>query len=232
MITANLFEWLHGAEFYQRFHREAVDLLPSGAGRTWLDVGCGPGVLSREAALRGYHIRAVDRQSAMIEAAKRQTRDFRVPIDFVVSDLDAERARGVVYDVVSASSLLTVLPDSRAGLAKLAALAKPDGSILIIEASHRMTPINALGVLAKRRLGARAGMLLVWATARLGRVPPSLALLDPSLAVSITPLLDSLVEATILRKPRYDRASKRPQNRLEPVGGLPAFSYIEYNILK
>lgn len=202
MIAADLFEWLHGAEFYQQFHREAVDLLPGGAGQTWLDVGCGPGVLSREAALRGYHIRAVDRQPAMIEAANRQTRDFRAPIDFAVSDLDAEGARGIVYDVVSASSLLTVLPDSRAGLAKLAALAKPDGAILIIEASYRMTPINALGALAKRHLGTRSSMLLVWATARLGRVPPSLGPLDPSLTISVTPLLDGLVEASILRKSR------------------------------
>jgi len=200
MSTAALFEWLHGAEFYRRFHREAVELLPDGAGRTWLDVGAGPGVLSREAAARRYRVRAVDRQALMIEAAKRQTWDLEGLIDFAVSDLDAEVARGVVHDVVSASSLLTVLPDPRAGLAKLAALAKPGGAILIIEASRKMTPLNAMRMLATRDLGARSSMLLVWATVRLGRMPPSLAPFDPSLTMSQTPLLDGMVEASILRK--------------------------------
>lgn len=113
---------------------------------------------------------------------------------------DNKDARGIVYDVVSASCLLTALPDSRAVLAKLAALAKPHGSILIIAAGHRMTLINALGALAKHRLGARSGMLLVWTLARLRRVPRLLAALDPNLTVSTTPFLDNLVEATIPRK--------------------------------
>lgn len=202
MSAAALFEWLHGADFYRQFHREAAALLPSGAGRIWLDVGCGPGVLSREAAAHGYRVRAVDRQPAMIDAAVRQSRNVKGLIDFAVSDLDAEAARGAVYDVVSASSLLTVLPDPRAGLAQLMALAKPDGVILVIEASRKMTPVSAIRVLSSRRLGTRSSMLLVWAMARMGRPPPALAPLDPGLTISVTPLVDGLVEASILRKIR------------------------------
>jgi hypothetical protein len=63
-----------------------------------------------------------------------------------------------------------------------------------------MIPINAMRVLARRRLGARSSMLLVWATARMGRTPPSLAPFDTGLTISATPLLDGLVEASILRK--------------------------------
>ena len=200
MIAAALFEWLHGAKFYRQFHREAVELLPNGDGRTWLDVGCGPGVLSRAAALHGYRVRAVDRQPEMIDAAIRQTRDFHATIDFAVSDLDAETKRRVVYDVVSASSLLTVLPDPKAGLAQLAALAKPEGAILIVEASSRMTPINAMQMLAWRRLGERSSMLLVWAMARMGRTPLALTPFNAGLTSSTTPLLAGLVEASILRK--------------------------------
>ena len=201
MSTPAIFNYLHGAEFYRQFHREAAGLLPDGDGRTWLDVGCGPGVLSRKAALRGYRVRAVDRQRAMIDAAVRRSREFQPHIEFAVSDLDAEAARGTVYDVVSASSLLAVLPDRNAGLAKLAALAKPSGAILIVEASRRMTPANAISVLARRRLGARSGMLLIWALARRGRMPPPLGPLDPGLTISVTSLLYGLVEASVLRKP-------------------------------
>lgn len=200
MNVAALFEWLHGADFYRQFHREAAALLPSGSGRVWLDVGCGPGVLSREAANRSYRVRAVDRAPAMIDAAVRQSRNFKQPIDFDVSDLDGEATRGAVYDVVSASSLLTLLPDPGAALAQLAVLTKPDGAILIIEASHQMTPVNAIRVLSSRRLGARSSMLIVWAAARMGRMPPSLVPLNRSLTISHTPLLDGLVEASILRK--------------------------------
>ena len=202
MIAAALFEWLHGANFYGQFHHEAVELLPNGDGATWLDVGCGPGVLSRAAALHGYQVRAVDRQPEMINSAIRQSRDFHAAIDFAVSDLDAETKRGGVYDVVSASSLLTVLSDPKAGLAQLAALAKPGGAILIVEASSRMTPINALKMLASRHLGERSSMLILWAMARMGRAPPALAPFDPSLTSSTTLLLNGSVEASILRKSR------------------------------
>jgi ubiquinone/menaquinone biosynthesis C-methylase UbiE len=142
----------------------------------------------------------VDRQPEMIDAAIRQTRDFHAAIDFAVSDLDAETKRRVVYDVVSASSLLTVLPDPKAGLAQLAALAKPEGAILIVEASSRMTPINAMQMLAWRRLGERSSMLLVWAMARMGRTPLALTPFNAGLTSSTTPLLAGLVEASILRK--------------------------------
>jgi ubiquinone/menaquinone biosynthesis C-methylase UbiE len=201
-MMAAIFDWLHGAAFYRQFHRDAAGLLPRGVGRNWLDVGCGPGVLPREAAARGYSVRAVDRQRAMIEAAIRKTRGFPSKIDFAVSDLEAESATGNVYDVVSASSLLTVLPDPRAGLARLAALAKPGGAVLIIEATDWLTPTSALRLLARNRLGARSSMLLVWAMARMGRAAPALAPYDPGLSVSVTPLLEGFVEATVFRKRR------------------------------
>lgn len=196
MNVSKVFDRLHGADFYRAFHRRAAGMLAEGAGKTWLDVGCGPGVLACEAASRGYRVRGVDRQPAMIAAATRRSPE----LEFAVSDLEAEADRGRRYDVVSASSLLTVLPDPRAGFARLAALTKPGGSVLVIEATRTLRPARALALIARGRLGARAGMLLLWSVARSGRAPP---VFEPTAGCRLTArisLLDGLVEASIFQR--------------------------------
>lgn len=55
MIGAVLFTWLQGAEFYRELHKRAVDNLPSGEGKTWIEAGCRPGIVSRLAAMNDCH---------------------------------------------------------------------------------------------------------------------------------------------------------------------------------
>jgi 2-polyprenyl-3-methyl-5-hydroxy-6-metoxy-1,4-benzoquinol methylase len=74
VIGATLFVWLQGAGFYRDVHQQAVDILPQGNGKTWLDVGCGPGLVARQAAARGYDATGVDADGNMVRAAKRLTR--------------------------------------------------------------------------------------------------------------------------------------------------------------
>ena len=68
-IAAKLFDWLQGADFYHAAHRAAVEHLPPGDGKLWVDVGCGPGLVARLAAARGYRAIGVDRDRHMIAAA-------------------------------------------------------------------------------------------------------------------------------------------------------------------
>ncbi len=200
--AARLFAFLQDAGFYRDMHLEAASLLTRGDGRSWLDVGCGPGVLTRIAAERGYAARGVDRDPEMIAAAVRLAAERGSAAKFEVSDIEAALAGGVRYDVVSASSLLVVLSDPAAALRRLVSLAKPDGRVLIIEASPEMTRARAFAAALRRGFAHRAYMVQVWASVRAGRALPRSTFDQPGLTASRRPMLDGLADAWIVEGAR------------------------------
>lgn len=168
MARPGLFAWLQDADFYRDFHVAAAELMGPGGGRTWLDVGTGPGILARLAGARGYRVKGIDRDPEMIDAARGLAAERGSDVEFAVSDLAAESAGGRRYDVVSASSLVVVTADPRETLAQMKALTLPGGRLLIIEASPLMTRWRSVRLWATGRLGERGYMLLPWAMARSG----------------------------------------------------------------
>lgn len=168
MSGAALFTRLQDADFYRGFHTTAADLMGKGNGRSWLDVGTGPGLLARLAAERGYRAAGIDRSQAMIAAAKCIAANRQAQVSFTVSDIATELASGRRYDVVSAASLLAVTVDPSETLRQLKSLLAPGGRLLVIEASQQMSKWRALNMLLARRLGGRGVMLLMWAMARSG----------------------------------------------------------------
>ncbi len=200
--TARLFSWLQDAEFYRDMHLAAADMLADGDRGAWLDVGCGPGVLTRIAADKGYAARGIDRDPNMVEAARRLADERNSPAKFEVSDVATESGHNQRYDVVSASSLLVVLADPAAALGRLIALAKPGGSVLIIEATREMTRRRAFSAVCSGGLGRRAYMLQVWATFRAGRTLQDAVFDQAALRVTHRPLLDGLARASIIRRAR------------------------------
>jgi ubiquinone/menaquinone biosynthesis C-methylase UbiE len=199
-LAAVLFTHLQDAEFYQRMHQEAAATLPDGQGRAWLDTGCGPGGLTRVASQKGYAARGIDRDPRMIGAARRLAANRNSPATFDVADLDTATATGERFDVVSASSLLVVLPDPKKALLQLQGLAKPGGAVLIVEASRGLTRTRAASEILSGRHGRRAYMLQVWATVRSGRTLPD-SIFDQPETVRRLPLLNGLANAWIFKVP-------------------------------
>ena len=113
MIESILFTWLQGADFYRDLHRCAVQNLPPGKGKTWLDVGCGPGLVTRLAAEHGYRAQGVDTNPRTIKAAQRLALNHHSSAEFAIGNIAASPLSA---DVVSAASLLAVLEDKLAGL--------------------------------------------------------------------------------------------------------------------
>ena len=200
MISALLFSWLQGAGFYYELHKQAVELLPDGNGKLWLDVGSGPGLVSRLAAQRGYQVMGIDSDTASIQTAKLIAVSQGLSIDFRVGDafnLPPETA-----DVVSAASLLAVLPDREKGLKSLWMAVRPGGSLLVIEPTSKMTTENAEKLIQKNDLPCkRIQALRMWASARQDNI------VDPTIFESLgagdvkfTPLLYGLVGAWVIHK--------------------------------
>ncbi len=199
MPAAKLFTWIQGADFYINLHKEAVDALPEGDGKTWIDVGCGPGLVARLAASRGYKVIGVDADAAMIKAAKRIAKSKNSKVEFEIKsifDLDDNTA-----DVVSAASLLAVLPDKAKGLKKLWQAVKPGGYLLIIEPTSLMNRKNANKLIKSGLGGKRVSGLKLWARARENRtiIPDIFEQIDSAERKQLE-LLNGLVGAWIFKK--------------------------------
>jgi ubiquinone/menaquinone biosynthesis C-methylase UbiE len=199
MIASALFTWVQGADFYHDLHKQAVDLVPPGDGKIWMDIGSGPGLVSRLAMNRGYRVTGIDSDAQMIQSAKRIAKRQHLAIEFKTGDvfnLSAESA-----DVVSAASLLAVLGDKAKGLEALWKCVRPGGSLLIIEPTDRMTSTNANQLIKNGLSGKRINGLRLWATARQGNsVDPAIYDALGAEAVNYTPLLDGLVGAWVISK--------------------------------
>jgi trans-aconitate methyltransferase len=197
-LSATLFTWLQGADFYRQLHREAVEKLPLGNGTLWLDVGCGPGLTARLAASRGYRAIGIDAEPHMIHAARRIARREGSAATFMVGDVE-HLADLAAADVVSAASLLAVLNDPSAGLHALWKRVAPGGTLLVIEPTHAMTQRSAHRLIRQGLPGKRRNALRLWALAREGRaVDPSVLSPIDAARVEIVPLLRGLVAAWVV----------------------------------
>lgn len=192
-LSAAFFSWVQSAAFYIDVHSRAVELLGRGTGRTWLDVGCGPGMLSRLARERGYAVVGLDRDPAMIRFARYKTRGDQ-GCRYEVGDLNQMSGR-YSADVVSAASLLYVLPQPAVAIKQLWDCVRPGGRLLVIETTEQMTPDVARNVSLPMQPAERL-ILSLWAQARRGRaVPKEVFYSLPTGSAKCTPFLGGLLHA-------------------------------------
>lgn len=197
-ISARFFDWVQGATFYSDLHREAVDLALAAVSEmsspTWVDVGCGPGLLARVVAERGAQVTGIDTDPSMIRTARRHPSPARFEVADA-ADLPAGSA-----DIISAASLLYGLQHPSTTAATLWAAVRPGGALLLLETTAAMTP-DAARRLAHRLPSHRRQALTMWARSRGGRTfdRTSLDAIPPEQQVSM-PLLYGLVEAIVAVK--------------------------------
>lgn len=199
MIGAVLFTWLQGAEFYIDLHKQAVDTLPSGENKTWIDLGCGPGLVSRLAAEKFYNVTGIDTDPFMIKAARRLKKWHGSNANFEVNDLSYLLDRKA--DVISAASLLAVLDDKEDALNKMWASVLPEGYLLIIEPTELMNQENANKLIKSGLPKKRLSGLKMWAKARENRsIEPTIFDNIKTKDKKTLELLGGLVKARIFKK--------------------------------
>lgn len=200
MIASLLFTWLQGADFYSSLHQQAVEHLPLGDGKIWIDVGCGPGLVSRLAAVRGYQVTGIDADPRMIRAAERLNKKWGLSALFKVGTL-AELPK-ISADVVSAASLLAVMDDRLEALFSLWGCVRPGGYLLLIEPTAKMTLVNANRLINSGLPKKRIQGLRLWAAARQNRaVDPGIYRQLHAYQTHRLELLGGLVDAWIFQKP-------------------------------
>lgn len=199
MIGAVLFTWLQGADFYSSLHKQAVDILPSGEGKTWIDLGCGPGLVSRLAAGKLYDVTGIDADASMIKAAKRLNKWHRIKAKYEVGDLTYLINKKA--NVISAASLLAVLDDKEDALNIMWKSVLPKGYLLIIEPTELMNKANAEKLIKTGLPKKRISGLKMWAMARENRAvdPAIFDRLQTANKVTLA-LLGGLVKARLFQK--------------------------------
>jgi len=202
MTAAEFFGRVQMAPFYGQMFRAAVEQLPPGRGRRLLDVGSGPGLLTRLAAERGYDATGIDADPDMIEMAHRIARQEGSRASFRVGSAEDASLGARPFDVVTAASLLAVLTDRSAGIRALWRLVAPRGILLVIEATDRMTAGNANRLIAAGQISAGADVLRLWAAGREGQtVDPSLVEeIDSVAGLSVHPLVHGLAAGWVIRR--------------------------------
>lgn len=198
-LAAHFFAHLQGAAFYREVHEQAVALLPPGMGRTWLDLGCGPGLVTRLAAARGYRALGRDIAPDMVAMAQRIARQTGSPASFGTEGIAAALPHGERADVVSAASLLIVLDDRSAALHQMLAQLQPDGVLLVIETTPAMQPGAAWRWLRQSGYTKRGWMLLLWAWVRSGRAVDEEELRLEGWRTERVPFMGGMVAAWTIR---------------------------------
>lgn len=148
------------------------------AGKTFLDVGCGGGLLSEALAMHGARVTGIDMAEASLAVARAHMRQSRLSIDYrrITAEALARELPGQ-FDGIVCMELLEHVPRPDSVVEACSRLVKPGGDLffatvnrtwlsylLVILASEYLLGIVRKGTHAYRRL-VTPGELKQWATA-------------------------------------------------------------------
>jgi SAM-dependent methyltransferase len=110
------------------------------AGRSILDIGCGPGALAKALAARGASVTGIDPNAAMIAAASAAVPDGH----FAVASAERLTFPDGSFDGAVFLNSLHHLSDARAALREAARVVKPGGRIVMVEPLAEGSAFTAL----------------------------------------------------------------------------------------
>ncbi len=189
------FWWLQSQAFYKKMHQDALELANVTMTQelhSWADIGCGTGLMSEFATQKGYLIRSFDIDRWMIRFAK--IIHHHSLSNFQTTDVMQIEER---FDIVSATSLLSVVDDKKAVLQKLNSLLKEKSSkLIIIEPTELLTKKNVIAFMKKTGKFYHYKHLYLWAKAREGKAV-DISLFDTVAPFTHYTLFDGMVRVSV-----------------------------------
>ena len=166
-IRTIIFLWLHNQLFYKSLQKKAVSSIDTTAFyKSWADIGCSTGLMTRLAQKLNYKVTGFDINSISLLFAKILAYKLK-NIKYKKQDFYTLNSK---FDIVSATSLLSVVEDKKEALKKLLSLLKDDTSILIIiEPTEKLALKNVWKLISNVKTFWFYKGLLVWAKAREGK---------------------------------------------------------------
>ena len=109
-----------------------VELVPEESGGRWIDVACGPGVISRAIAGKVGSVSGVDLTPAMIDEAEKRAREEGVGnVSFAVGDATALDFPEAAFDGAITRLSLHHVPASDRIVAEMARAVRPGGLVVL-----------------------------------------------------------------------------------------------------
>lgn len=109
-----------------------IELIPEGAGGDWIDVACGPGVVSRATAARVGSVKGVDLTPAMIAEAERRAGEEGIAnVSFALGDATGLDLADNSFDGAITRLSLHHIPAPGRVVAEMARLVRPGGWVLV-----------------------------------------------------------------------------------------------------
>ncbi|HFQ61619.1 MAG TPA: class I SAM-dependent methyltransferase [Epsilonproteobacteria bacterium] len=163
-----IFLWLQSQTFYKELQASAVEPIASAqrSDQRWADIGCSTGLLTRLAHRLHYHVTGYDLDVVSLKVAKLLSSRLK-DIHYIHQDFHTIHNK---FDVVSATSLLSVVENKTESLNKLIDLLKNnDATLIIIEPTEKMTVKNVQKTIVDFKTFWLYKGLLLWAKAREGK---------------------------------------------------------------
>lgn len=127
------------------------------AGQTWLDAGCGTGVLARELASRGASVTAMDASPAMLAHSQYEPASGSPPICYrLIESVELLPLTDEFADGVLCSSVLEYVDDPGAALQEFYRVLRDDGSLIVSVPNRRS--IIRMGQQAIRKVARLFGI--------------------------------------------------------------------------
>jgi SAM-dependent methyltransferase len=109
-----------------------IEAVPEDASAGWIDLACGPGVVSRATAARVGSVTGVDLTPAMVEEAKRRASEEGIGnVDFALGDVTAVDFGDDRFDGAITRLSLHHIPAPGRVVAEMARLVRPGGLVLV-----------------------------------------------------------------------------------------------------
>lgn len=202
--SARLFETLQRIPWYRQMLQDWVSTLDSDTGGDWLEVGCGPALLTAILGSRGRHAIGLDHSSTMLRHATSLPEVSMADIGLVQGSATALPFAPQSFDRVVAASLINVVPDPVSVLKEMARVTRANGQLSCLVPSTAMVAANVECFIRRVGLeGVQAAALRLWCgrARRMGQT----AVVDYFQTAGLKPircteLLDGMVLAVAARR--------------------------------
>jgi SAM-dependent methyltransferase len=109
-----------------------IEAVPEDLSADWIDLACGPGVVSRATAARVGSVKGVDLTPAMVEEAERRASEEGIGnVDFALGDVTALDLEDDSFDGAITRLSLHHIPAPGRVVAEMARLVRPGGGVLV-----------------------------------------------------------------------------------------------------
>lgn len=118
-------------EDVERFSMGYWDFPDFRKGKTLLDIGCGPGFLTRHFASKGYDVTAIDISGNAVMLTKKSLQLYSLRANVLQGNAEELEFKDNTFDYIISSGVLHHTPDTRKSILEAYRLLKPGGSAKI-----------------------------------------------------------------------------------------------------